>query len=115
VTVAKQADRAEQGRRAMGELIEEGVDVLPQLRPVVGETVGFEHVAAQPAPPLLDRVEPGGVGRQPDGFAARQLAQRRHHVGVVMDRPIVLHDVEALCRGIELIAAVGEGADLRPG
>ncbi len=96
----------------MGELIEEGVDVLAQLRPVVGKAVALEHVAAQPVPQLLDRIEPGRIGRQPDGLQARQLAQRSQHVVVVMDRPVVLHDIDAPGGWIESIEASVEGADL---
>jgi hypothetical protein len=74
VTIPDQPDIAEQGRRAMGKLIEEGVDLTTQLRPIVGEAVTLEHVATQPAPQLLDRSEPGRVGRRPDWL---QIGSRR--------------------------------------
>jgi len=96
----------------MGELIEEGVDLLAQLRPVVSEAMSVEHVAAQPVPQLLDRIEPGRRGRQPDGLQARELAQRRQHVGMVVDGPVVLHEVDAPGVWRDLIEAPVEGADL---
>jgi hypothetical protein len=34
----------------MGELIEEGVDLVAPLRPVIGEAMGREDVAAPPVP-----------------------------------------------------------------
>src|SRR5260221_6017375 len=97
----------------MRKLIEEGVDPLAQLRPVVGEAMAPEHVAAQPAPQLLDGSEPESVGRQPDRLQARQLAQGRQHVVVVMDRPVVLYHIEALGGWIHLVELAVEGADLR--
>src|SRR5260370_32570259 len=104
--------RSGRRRGAIGELIEEAVDLLTKLRPVVGEAMGLEHVAAQPMPQLLDGVEPGGGGRQPDGLEPRQLAQRRQHVVVVMDRPIILYNIDAPRRHVDLLEELVEGADL---
>src|SRR5260370_30811433 len=94
MAVTNETNGVQQSRRsrgAIGELIEEAVDLLTQLRPVVGEAMGLEHVAAQPMPQLLDGVEPGRVGRQPDGPAPRQLSHRRPHLVVGMARPIILY------------------------
>ncbi len=97
----------------MGELIEEGVDLLAQVRPVVCEALGLEHVAPHPAPQLFDWIEPGRVGRQPDRRKARQWAQRGGDVVVGMDRPVVLDDGDAPRRRVDLSTASVEGADLR--
>src|SRR5258708_1744209 len=115
MAVTNETNVVQQSRRsrgAIGELIEEAVDLLTQLRPVVGEAMGLEHVAAQPMPQLLDGVEPGRVGRQPDGLEPRQLAQRRQHVVVVMDRPIILYNIDAPGGWIALLEVLVEGADL---
>jgi hypothetical protein len=60
----------------MGELSEEAVDLLAQVRPGVSETMCREPVAVQPAPALLGRVEPWNGGWQPDGLDPEQRAQR---------------------------------------
>jgi hypothetical protein len=90
VAVPDQPDVAKDGERARRELIEETSDLLAQLRPVVDKAVAAEHVTTQPVPELLNRIEPGGVCRQPHRLQARQLAQRGRDVGMVVDRPVVL-------------------------
>jgi hypothetical protein len=96
----------------MDKLIQEGIDLLTQLGPIISQTVPLEHVAAQPVPELLNGVEPGRIGGQPDGLQPRQLAQRGLDVGMVVDRPVILHDVDALHASIDLIELSVEGVDL---
>jgi hypothetical protein len=96
----------------MGELTQEGVDLLAQLRPISGQTVTLEHVATQPVPQLLNGVELGSIGRQPDRLQPRQLAQCRLDVGVLVNRPIILHNIDASRRRVDLIQVAVEGADL---
>ena len=105
MSVSHQSDLAEQGRCATGALIREGVDLLAQLRPVVSKAMCVEYVAAQPPPELLEGIGPGRVGWQPDGLDPGQLAEHRQHVGMVVGRPVVLHDVDAPGIWIDLIEA----------
>ena len=79
----------------MGALVQEGIDLLAQSWPISGPTVPVEHVAAQPVPERLDRGEPGGRGGQPDGLHPRHLLHRGQDSGLVVDRPGILHDVDA--------------------
>src|SRR6516164_4012995 len=103
MAVTDEASVAEQRMRARSKLIQEGVDTLPQRVPVVGQPMQFEYVLPQPAPQLLDRVEPGGVGWQPDDLQSRQGSQGRLYIVMVMDRPVVLDDIDALSPRIDAI------------
>ena len=73
----------------MGELTQEGIDLLAQLRRIIGQTVTLEHVTTQPVPQLLNGVEPGSIGRQPDRLQPWRRAQRRLDVGVLVEESIV--------------------------
>jgi hypothetical protein len=61
--------------RLYDKLIQKGVDPPTQPIPVAGQAMQRQHVLLQPAPQLLDRVEPGCLGRQPDGFDLRHIRQ----------------------------------------
>ena len=75
--LALQAHIAEQSSRAMSELIQEIVHALLDLGPVLHPAMHLEDVLAQPAPQLLNGIEPGGIGRQPHrGDAGVALPQR---------------------------------------
>src|SRR4051812_47247588 len=58
-----EADVAQEVGGTIGEAVEEGEDAGPESWEVVGEAVEVENVLLEPAPKLLDGVEPGGVGR----------------------------------------------------
>src|SRR5512135_2903031 len=62
----------------------------PQLRPIPRQAVHLQHILTQPAPQLLDRVEPRRIRRQPHRLDPRPLLQGGHDVRVTMDRPVVL-------------------------
>lgn len=112
MAIPDEAGRAEQLMGAPRKLIQEGVDALAQGGPVVGEPMEFEHVLTQPPPQLLDRVQPGGVGRQPDHLQPWQVSQGRLYVVMVMDGPVVLDDIDTLGPRIHAIQLPIEGDDL---
>jgi hypothetical protein len=60
--LAHEADRAQQGRRALGKRIQEIVDPLFDLGPVLPPARQLEDVLTPPAPHLLDRIEPRRLG-----------------------------------------------------
>jgi hypothetical protein len=96
MAVSDEASGAEQSLRARSNLLQEGGDALPPRVPVGGQPLPFAHVLTQPAPPLLDRVEPGGGRRQPDDRQPddcqpddRQPDDRQPRQGSQGRRPIV--------------------------
>src|SRR5262245_16217014 len=82
---AEQAHVPEEVARAGGDLVEEGSDALAEGKPISGEAVLLEHVAREPAPTLLDGIEPRGVRRQPDRLAPWEPPPRREDVGMRRD------------------------------
>jgi len=96
----------------MDKLIQDGIDLLAQRGPISGPARSLEHVAAQPVPELLDRVEPGRIGGQPDGLQPRQLLQRGLDIGMVVERPVLLHDLDAPHPSIDLSELSVKGPDL---
>ncbi len=96
MAIPNEASVAEQSMRARDKLIQEGVDALTQRAPVVGQAVPLQHVLTQPAPELLDGIEPGGVGRQPHRFQPWQARQHRLHVVMVVNGPVVLDQIDPL-------------------
>ena len=62
----------------MRKLIQEIVHPLLDLGPVLHPAMPLEDILAQPAPELLNGIEPGGIGGQPYGVdpgGARQGGQ----------------------------------------
>ena len=94
--LALQAHIAEQSSRAMGELIQEIPHALFDLRPVLHPAMHLENVLAQSAPQLLNRLEPGGIGRQPDRGDPRVLGHRRQHVRMRVNVPVILDHIDQL-------------------
>ena len=80
--------------RPRAELIQKGLYPLAQRLPVPRRAMQFQHVLPQPAPQLLNRIEPGRIGRQPDRLNLRPAVQRGLHILMAMNRPIVLHDID---------------------
>src|SRR5262249_58543336 len=60
----EQPDIAEEGGRALSELVEEGEDLAAQVGEIARPGVQVQDVLLEPAPELLDGIEPGRVGRQ---------------------------------------------------
>ena len=50
------------GRRPV-ESLHEGSDSSFEAVPIVGQSMGVDHLLFEPAPQLLNRIEPGGIGR----------------------------------------------------
>ena len=93
---AHQAHVAEQSTGALCELIQKSVDPLLDSGPVLNPAMHLEDVVAQPAPQLLNGVEPWSIGRQPDRFDPGVVRQGGQHVGMSMDIPVVLDHVQPL-------------------
>src|SRR5919202_5119394 len=72
----EQADIAEEVIGALGEPLEEGEDLPAELVEFGRPGVEVEDLLLEPAPELLDRVEPGGVGRQADQLEGQVQAAR---------------------------------------
>jgi hypothetical protein len=99
----------EQSNRAMGELSPELMHPALNPGPVLHPARHWEKGLAQPPPHLLKGIEPGGRGRQPDRLDSGLNLQGRQDVGVRMNVPIVVADVNQVSRrgrtlevGIEL-------------
>src|SRR6185369_9951744 len=88
--LAGQTYVAEQSGGTMRELIEKSVDPVLDLGPVCDPAMHLEDILAQPAPQLLDRVEPRGIGRQPDRDDSGVVFQGGQYLGMRMDVPIIL-------------------------
>jgi hypothetical protein len=67
--------------RAMRKLRQEVRYPLFDLRPIFHPAMQPEHVLAEPAPKLLNRMEPGGIGARSHRAELRTCAQSLHHVG----------------------------------
>jgi hypothetical protein len=59
----------------MPKLVEKQLDPMSKLEPIVGQTMRFEHVLADPAPEFLNRVQPSRIGWQPDGLSAEEASE----------------------------------------
>ena len=101
----------------MRKLIQELVHPLLDLGPVLHPAMHLEDILAHPAPQLLNRVEPRGIGGQPHRFEPRVARQSSQHIGVGVNVPVVLADVEgvrqrlgALKRGGELTSRLAADA-----
>src|SRR3954470_18411926 len=108
--------------RPLFERAQEVEDEVAEGWEVVGLSMEMEHVLFEPAPELLDGVEPGGIGGERDDLdgeieplGARTRLGRpgarseegegralgfegREDVGVVMDGPVVLDEVDLASR-----------------
>jgi hypothetical protein len=62
-----------------------------------------QPVLPQPAPECLNRVEPGGIGRQADNFKSGQSIHLSLHIGLAVDRPVIRHPIEPFDRRLDLI------------
>ena len=112
LAIAEQTDILEHRIGAGGELVQEGGDALAQGVPVSGESVLLEHVLLEPAPEFLNGIEPGSVGRQPDGLQSGQGVERGQHVGMGVDGPVVLDQIDVPSISVPLIELAVERADL---
>ena len=92
----------------MRKLIQELMHPLLDLGPVLHPAMHLKDVLAQPAPELLNRIEPRGIGGQPHGFDPGVALQGGQHVGVGVNVPVVLDHVEAVRRRIGGIKLGGE-------
>ena len=93
----------------MRKLIQEIVHPVLDPRPVLHPTMHLEDVLAQPAPQLLNGIEPGGIGRQPHRGDAGVAFQSRQHIGMGVNVPVVLDHIESIHLGI---GAVQLGVEL---
>lgn len=108
-----QPDIAKQGGRALGELFQESSHALFDLGPVLDPAVHLENIVAQPAPQFLNRIEPRGIGWQPDGLEAGGLCQGGQYVRMRVNIPVILDHIDQFHRwGIGLIENPIELTDL---
>jgi hypothetical protein len=98
--------------RAMRKLRQEVSHPLFDLRLIFHPAMQLEHVLVQPAPQLLNRIEPGGIGGQPHRAELRPRAQSLQHVGMDVNIPAVLNDIDPVGGGIGLGNLPVELADL---
>ncbi len=73
-----------------------------------------QYILPQPAPQLLDRIEPRRIGRRPDRFDLRQQCQGCQHLRMLVDRPGILHDVDPLRRRVHLRQVLIQDNHFRP-
>src|SRR5215813_14108314 len=90
----------------MSKLLQEIVHPLLDLRPGLDPAMHLEDILAQPAPQLLDGVEPGSIGRQPDRLNSWVARHSGQDVRVGMNVPVVLDYMDPLHRlGVSAIEA----------
>lgn len=117
-------DRTQEFRRASLKLLEEAQDVLTQGRQIFSPGMKVQMVLFELAPELLNRIAPGGIGRQLDDLDGQMplptlldrllgrnlgpipreldwiepllLFQSQQDIGMEMHGPIVLNNPNAL-------------------
>jgi hypothetical protein len=87
----------------MGKLIQKIVDPGLDPRPVLHPALPLEDVLTQPAPQLLNGIEPGGIGGQLDRFDAGGALQGDQHVRMGVNVPVVLDHIEPVRRRIGVV------------
>src|SRR5262249_30856634 len=92
----------------MRELLQKLSHPLFNQRPILDPAMHLEHILAHPAPELLNRIEPGGVGRQPDRFEAWIGPQGFQHLWMGVNVPVVLDHVEELDLGVDVVKLLVE-------
>jgi hypothetical protein len=95
LTLAQEADIAEQVVRAGGELPEKPADHGVEFQPGGSQAMQAQDLLAELAPELLNGIEPPGRSRQPEALNAGQLRHHGVEIRMGMNGPVVLHDDDA--------------------
>ncbi len=93
--IRTEANRAEQGRRAIDPLIQPGLDCHLLLLPGVDPGMQMQHLGIQLPPDLFHRIEPGGIGGQ-RYQGELTPTQPLHQVGMPMHRPVIVDEKKLL-------------------